>query len=140
MGGFLEYLSEKVGENGSNKSPGSAPPTLVCSWFYLPASASASLLARQHLLLSSPLLHLPGLASPCCSSCLVTGFACCSCLMAKVVQTLWSHFGPIKSTLLVSHFFLQLFGICLLLVPVFAGAGWNQLAALFLFKCNPEKV
>ena len=68
---FGIYKSEHVGENGSNKSPASAPPTLVCSCFYLPLLCSA----RQHLLLSSPpsTTTWPTTAAACCSSCLVAG-------------------------------------------------------------------
>ena len=68
---FGIYQSEHVGGNGSNKSPASAPPTLVCSCFYLPLLCSA----RQHLLLSSPpsTTTWPTTAAACCSSCLVAG-------------------------------------------------------------------
>ena len=51
---FGTFQIEHVGENGSNKSPASAPPTLVLL-LVLPAC----LPARQHLPLSSPPLRLP---------------------------------------------------------------------------------
>ena len=101
-------------------------------WFAL---GFTCLLARQHLLLSSPTLPLPGQPPACCSSCLVF-FSVVFQPMDKVVQTFWSHLGPIKSSFLVSCPNVQIFLSSLHLFVVggcyclfLTGAGWDQLAA-----------
>lgn len=97
-----------MGENGRNKSPAPAPPTLVCSWFYLPPCPSA----RQHQLLSSPPLCLY-LAR---HSCMLLLLSCH--WLSKLVGL-----NSVSSTRLI---FVLILCICSCLF--LACAGWDQLA------------
>ena len=119
-----------MGENGSNKSPASAPPTLVCSWFYLPAHSPTPTAVQ-----SAPTSTWP-------TSCMLFLLSCrwfYSVVfqpMDKVVQTYWSNLGPIKPSFLVSCPNVQIFLSSLHLFVVggcfclfLTGAGWDQLAA-----------
>ena len=102
-------------------------------WFAL---GFTCLLTRQHLLLSSPLLPLPGQTS--CMLLLLSCFLFSGgpTNMDKVIQTFWSNLGPIKTSFLVSCPNIQIFLSFLHLFVVggcyclfLTGAGWDQLAA-----------